>query len=135
VAAETARLAMPEVRLGVIPGSGGTHRLPRLIGPARAKEMILRGVEYSAVEAHAFGLVNVVTAPGRAEATAVEWAGEMAAAGPVAVGAAKRLIDAVSDHEAAAASLAASEVVFASADLLEGVVAFKEKRPPRFTGR
>ncbi|HKX75225.1 MAG TPA: enoyl-CoA hydratase-related protein [Acidimicrobiia bacterium] len=135
VASESARLALPEVRLGVIPGSGGTHRLPRLIGPAQAKEMILRGAEYSAAEAHGFGLVNAVTATGQAEATAKEWAEEIAARGPLAVREAKLLIDSFLDPEAAAASLAASERVFATEDLGEGVAAFKEKRPPRFVGR
>ena len=135
VASARARLGMPEVRLGVIPGSGGTHRLPALIGPAKAKEMILLGMPLSADEAARIGLVNQVVPIGAAETVAREWAGLIATRGPVAERQAKRAIDAAGSPEAADESLRASEHVFQTEDMIEGVRAFKEKRVPNFQGK
>lgn len=138
IAAESARLGTPEVRLGVLPGSGGTQRLPRIVGPARAKELILVGDLIDAEEAYRIGLVNRVVAADRVLDVAREIAGRIAERGPRAVREAKRLIDAAADLDldaGLAAELAASERVFASEDMLEGARAFFEKRPPRFTGR
>lgn len=135
VADESARLGMPEVRLGVMPGSGGTQRLPRVIGPARAKEMILLGQVIDAAEARSIGLVNRVAARGESLAVATEMAEEIAARGPVAVREAKRMIDLAGDvplDDGFAAELDASERVFRSEDMLEGARAFFEKRPPEF---
>lgn len=137
VADERARLGLPEVRLGVMPGSGGTQRLPRLIGPARAKEMILMGGIIDASRAVTIGLVNRVTAAGEALSTALDMAGTISARGPLAVREAKRVIDLAGDtslDEGLAAELDASERVFSSEDMLEGARAFFEKRPPEFTG-
>ncbi len=135
VAAENARLGLPEVGLGVMPGSGGTQRLPRLIGLARAKELILLGSVIDAETALALGLVNRVVATGKAEAVANRLAETLASRGPVAVREAKAVLDAALDRplEAGlAAELAASERVFSSEDMLEGAAAFLEKRAAEF---
>jgi enoyl-CoA hydratase/carnithine racemase len=137
VASERATLGMPEVRLGVIPGSGGTQRLPRVVGPARAKELILTGEILDAATAERYGLVNRVVPAGGAMAAARELAATIAARGPFAVREAKRLIDAAIETEldaGLAAELDASERVFSSNDMIEGASAFFEKRPPEFTG-
>ncbi len=138
VAARTARLGMPEARLGVIPGSGGTQRLPRLIGLARAKELILLGELIDAETALGFGLVNRVVAAGEAEDAARGLAEMLADRGPVALREAKRLLDTTLDGsllEGQAVELEASERVFASDDMLEGASAFFEKRAAEFEGK
>ena len=138
VAASTALLGLPEVRLGVMPGSGGTQRLPRLIGLARAKELILLGDLIDAETALGFGLVNRVVPPGRAESAARELARTLASRGPVAVREAKRVLDSTLDGSLAAGQiveLEASERVFSSGDMLEGAAAFVEKRKPEFKNR
>ena len=138
VASSRARLGLPEVRLAVIPGSGGTQRLPRVVGPARAKELILTGRVIDADEAWRIGLVAEVVEPGRAVERAREIGEEIAARGPLAVREAKRLIDASTelDIEAGlAAELEASVRVFATDDLLEGASAFFAKRDPEYRGR
>jgi enoyl-CoA hydratase/carnithine racemase len=138
VASERARLGLPEVRLGVIPGSGGTQRLPAVVGPARAKELILVGELLSAEDAERIGLVNTVVPAGQARAAAFELGHRIAERGPLAVREAKRLVDLSRDLDldaGLAAELDASERVFASEDMLEGARAFFEKRPPRFRGR
>jgi enoyl-CoA hydratase/carnithine racemase len=136
VADERAKLGLPEVRLGVMPGSGGTQRLPRVVGIAKAKELILMGEIIGAAEAAAIGLVNRVVPEGRSLAEAVAMAETIAARGPIAVREAKRALDLAGDttlDEGLAAELDASERIFASRDMLEGARAFFEKRPPRFT--
>jgi enoyl-CoA hydratase len=138
VAAETSRLGLPEVRLAVTPGAGGTQRLPRVVGAARAKELILTGRVLSAEEAERIGLVSRVVPSGQALAAADEIAAEIAARGPVAVREAKRLIDLASDADLAtglAAELDASDRVFATDDMLEGAAAFFAKREPEYRGR
>ena len=138
VASERARLGTPEVRLGVIPGSGGTQRLPAIVGPARAKEMILVGELLSAEAAERIGLVNRVVPAGQARAAALDLAERIAERGPLAVREAKRLVDLSRDLDldaGLAAELDASERIFRSEDMLEGARAFFQKRPPRFTGR
>lgn len=137
VADETAKLGLPEVRLGVMPGSGGTQRLPRIVGPAKAKELILMGDIITASEAAEIGLVNHVTPEGESLTTSTVWAEKIAARGPLAVREAKRAIDIAGDtslDEGLARELDASERIFSSQDMLEGAKAFFEKRPPEFTG-
>ena len=137
IADEMAKLGMPEVRLGVMPGSGGTQRLPRVIGLARAKEMILTGAIVDATEAGNIGLVNQVVSAGEAINAATTMAETIASRGPVAVREAKRALDIAGDaplDEGLATELDASERVFSSEDMLEGAKAFFEKRPPEFTG-
>jgi enoyl-CoA hydratase len=137
VADEGAKLGLPEVRLGVMPGSGGTQRLPRLVGMAKAKELILMGEVISAGEAGEIGLVNRVAPAGQAFEVAMAMAETIASRGPLAVREAKRALDMAGDlslDEGLAAELDASERIFASRDMLEGAQAFFEKREPRFTG-
>ncbi|WP_433332388.1 enoyl-CoA hydratase/isomerase family protein [Spirillospora sp. CA-294931] len=137
VAGENARLGLPELKLGVVPGSGGTQRLPRVVGPARAKEIVLLGEILDAATAHSFGLVNRVAPAGSALTTARELAGTIAARGPVAVRAAKHLLDQATERtldDGLALELDASEEIFSTRDALEGARAFLAKRPPAFTG-
>jgi len=137
VAAATARIGLPEVGLGAIPGSGGTQRLPRLVGPGRAKHLILTGTIIDGAAAGEIGLVEVVAAAGEAEDTARAIAAGIADKGPLAVREAKRAIDRGLDlclEEGLAAELEGSERVFSSQDLLEGARAFAAKRRPRFRG-
>lgn len=138
VAGEGARLGLPEARLGVIPGSGGTQRLPRVVGLGRAKELILTGELLDAAAAERIGLVNRVTPQGQARAEARRLAEQLAARGPVALREAKRLVDLAVDvplDAGLAAELDASERMFRTEDALEGASAFFEKREPRFRGR
>jgi enoyl-CoA hydratase len=138
IASERARLGMPEVRLAVLPGSGGTQRLPRLVGPARAKELILTGRIISAHDAERIGLVNQVVPAGEARTAADAVASEIAERGPLAVREAKRLIDAAPDVDldaGLAAELDASERIFTTEDMVEGATAFFDKRPPTYRGR
>jgi enoyl-CoA hydratase len=137
VAAARARIGLPETRLGVMPGSGGTQRLPRLVGVGRAKEMILLGQIVDATEAAEMGLVNRVVGDGEALGAATDMAHTLAERGPVAVREAKRSIDLALDlplEEGLAAELESSERVFSSDDMVEGTRAFFAKRPPRFPG-
>lgn len=138
VASERARLGLPEVRLAVIPGAGGTQRLPRVVGPARARQMILTGQVLTAAEAERIGLVHEVVPAGGAIARAVEIGEEIALRGPLAVREAKRLIHLASDVEldaGLAAELEASVRIFATDDMLEGATAFLAKRDPDYHGR
>lgn len=138
VADERARLGLPEVRLGVMPGSGGTQRLPRIVGVAKAKELILTGELIDASEAERIGLVGRVAPAGTAVEMATAIADTIAKRGPLAEREAKRAIDLATDlplEEGLAAELEGSERVFASDDMLEGARAFFGKRAPRFTGK
>lgn len=138
VASERARLGLPEVRLAVTPGAGGTQRLWRVVGQARARELILTGRILDAAEAERIGLVNRVVPAGDAVTAATAIGEEIAARGPVAVREAKRLIALSTDVDLAsglAAELDASDRVFASEDMLEGARSFFEKREPEYRGR
>lgn len=138
IASERARLGLPEVRLAVIPGAGGTQRLPRVVGAARARELILTGRVLTAAEAERIGLVHEVVPAGGAVARARAIGEEIAARGPLAVREAKRLIGLATEVDldaGLAAELDASERIFASDDMLEGVKAFFAKRDPEYHGR
>ena len=138
IASERARLGLPEVRLAVTPGAGGTQRLPRVVGPARARELILTGRVLSAEQAERVGLVHQVVPAGEALAAADAVAVEIALRGPHAVREAKRLIDSATETSldaGLAAELDASDRIFATDDLLEGATAFLEKRDPEYRGR
>jgi enoyl-CoA hydratase/carnithine racemase len=138
IASETARLGLPEVRLGVTPGAGGTQRLPRTVGVARAKELTLTGRLIDAAEALQIGLVSQVVPAGQARAAADAMAHEIAARGPLAVREVKYLIDRSADvdiDDGIEAEINASERVFNSEDMLEGARAFFEKRQPQFRGK
>lgn len=137
VASEKAKLGLPETTLGVVPGFGGTQRLPRRVGPGRAKQLLFTGAMVDATEAQRIGLVDIVCAPDDLMATA---RGLLAAAsknGPLAVEACKRLVDDGLDLPLAdAISLEASAFgdIFGTADQVEGMAAFLEKRRPAFRG-
>jgi enoyl-CoA hydratase len=137
-ASENARFGLPEVSLGVLPGFGGTQRLTRLVGRARAKELIFTGDILDAAKAREIGLVlDVVPLPkllGHARA-ALE---RVARKGPLAVRRAKEAIDRGADLDLAEGLEIERKLfsdLFASADRTEGMKAFLEKRPPVFTGR
>ncbi|MGO9341113.1 MAG: enoyl-CoA hydratase/isomerase family protein [Acidimicrobiales bacterium] len=93
VAATSARLGQPEILLGIIPGGGGTQRLARLVGPSRAKDLVMTGRQLSAPDALSWGLVDRVVANGEVLGTALELAASLAAGPRIAVAAAKRAID------------------------------------------
>jgi enoyl-CoA hydratase len=138
IAAENATFGFPEVGLGILPGMGGTQRLPRLIGPALAKELIFTGRRIGAGEAREIGLVNRVVAEGEALNVARELAAEISANAPLAVRHAKSAanrsldVDLVSGLEYEADQFA---LLFATEDASEGMNAFGEKRKPKFEGR
>jgi enoyl-CoA hydratase len=138
VAAENATFGFPEVSLGILPGMGGTQRLPRLVGPALAKELIFTARRIGAEEAHEIGLVNRVVPQGEALKVANEIAAEIAANGPLAVRHAKSAtnramdVDLVSGLEYEADQFA---LLFATEDARAGMGAFAERRKPEFKGR
>jgi enoyl-CoA hydratase len=126
------------MKLGVLPGAGGTQRLPRLVPAGIAKQMILTGEPLTASRAHAVGLVNEVAGPGEALPVALGLARRLAAGAPQALAAGKRLIDRGSGMNLAAAISHERESVamlFGTQDHAEGLAAFRARRPPTFTGR
>ncbi len=137
-AASTAEFGCPEVSRGILPGAGGTQRLPRLIGSSRAMALILSGRRIGAQEAYRIGLVDAVVAPEDLLRAAGEAARAIAVNAPLAVRAAKRAIryglgrapEAGLDLEGQL-----QRMLYASADCQEGIVAFRERRAPRWTGR
>lgn len=138
LAAESATLGLAEVRLGIIPGAGGTQRLTRLCGVAVAKELTLTGRKIDAPTALRLGLVSAVVPDDRLDTAVAGLAAELAAAGPLALTEAKRAIDGgfgLPLPEALALERAAYERVLTTDDRDEGLRAFAEKRPPRFTGK
>ena len=132
IVTDSARFAMPEVKLGTIPGWGGTDRLPRLIGTARAKQMIFTGEPIAAEVAERWGLANEVVPVASLSDRVTELAEKIAANAPVAVQTAKQLI--ASPSSASLESLASAVNAF-SDDAKEGLAAFREKRSPKFEGK
>jgi enoyl-CoA hydratase/carnithine racemase len=135
IAGADVRLALPEVRLGVFPGSGGTVRVTRRIGEGRAKELMFTGEPIDAPTALAWGLVNRVVPPGRALAAARELAAALARGSADALRLCKRAIAvgfAAPEAEALARTLALSDEAFSGPDCREGVRAFFAKEPPGF---
>jgi enoyl-CoA hydratase len=136
-ASEKAKLGLPEVGLGVIPGFGGTQRLTRVVGKQRAKELIFTGERLDAARAREVGLVlDVLPADGLlAHCRAV--AGKMLKNGPLAISQAKRVIEYGADADLRAANVLEQQgfaALFGSEDQREGMKAFLEKRPASFTG-
>jgi enoyl-CoA hydratase len=138
IASNAAKFGFGEIKIGVIPGAGGTVRTPRLIGPVKAKELLLFGDPISADEAYRIGLINKVVAPESLLDEARKWAKALSLLPPLAVKAIKSCVDvgmqmplpAALDFEAKEAAL-----LFNTEDRIEGMKAFLEKRQPVFKGK
>jgi enoyl-CoA hydratase/3-hydroxyacyl-CoA dehydrogenase len=135
IAARSALFGQPEIKLGIIPGFGGTQRLPRLVGVNKALEMNLVGDPMLADEAFEFGLANRVVEDHELLDTALAWARKLAQAAPLALEQIKRISGAGDLDEGIEAEKQAFAEVFQSADAKEGIAAFLGKRAPRFEGR
>jgi enoyl-CoA hydratase / 3-hydroxyacyl-CoA dehydrogenase len=134
IAARAAIFGQPEVKLGIIPGFGGTQRLPRLVGENKALEMNLVGDPILADEAFELGLANRLVEDHELLDTALQWARKLAGQAPLAVAQIKRVSAAGDLDEGIEAEKRAFAEVFATADAKEGIAAFLGKRAPRFTG-
>ena len=140
VAADTARFGQPEILLGIIPGAGGTQRLPRLVGPARAKDLIWSGRQVKGEEALAIGLVNRVVPVDEVEVAALAWACELASGAVAAMGLAKSAIDDGLDRSLSDGLHLEADAfvdVFGTTDAQVGVASFLEHGPGQatFSGR
>lgn len=138
IASEKAKLGQPEVNLGVIPGAGGTQRLPRLVGRGRAMELVFTADMISAEEARAIGLVNRVVPPGSLLEEAKKMAKKILSKGPVAITLAKRAINEGLEMDLKEGLKLEAKLfgeLFDTSDMKEGVKAFLEKRPARFENR
>ena len=138
VVGDDARFGQPEIRIGVMPGAGGTQRLTRAIGTARAMELVLTGRTMDAAEALEAGLVTRVVPATTVVDSAFELADTIASMPPLAVRAAKRSVLAAAELPLSAGLRAEREAffdLFATEDQREGMRAFQEKRPPSWTGR
>jgi enoyl-CoA hydratase / 3-hydroxyacyl-CoA dehydrogenase len=135
IAARSAIFGQPEIKLGIVPGFGGTQRLPRLVGASKALEMNLVGDPILADEAFELGLVNRLVEDHELFDTALSWAAKLGGQAPLAVEQIKRVSGAGDLDEGIAAEKAAFAAVFASEDAKEGISAFLAKRQPRFQGR
>jgi enoyl-CoA hydratase/carnithine racemase len=138
IASETASMGLTEARLAIIPGGGGTQRLPRIIGVAKAKELIFTGRRVDAEEALAIGLVNQVASPKALMDECLKMADMIAQTGPIAVEMAKYAIDKGIETDLAtglAIESNAYRVTIPTEDRIEGLLAFKEKRKPMYKGR
>jgi enoyl-CoA hydratase len=137
IASESSKFGQPEILLGIMPGSGGTQRLPRLAGVGKAKELIFSGKIIDASEALRIGIVNEVTPSEKLEETVMTLAGQIAAQSPLALKWAKRAIN-VSQEANLNVGLGfealAESLLFTSKDREEGIKAFFEKRKPQFKG-
>ena len=137
-AVSTARFALPEVRLGIIPGAGGTQTIARAVGERRAKELQMSAEPFDAAAAAEWGLVNRVVAPAALRDTAIERARIIAANAPLAVRQAKQAIARglqMSLSDGLAFEIEAYNRLVPTRDRSEGVSAFNERREPRFEGR
>src|SRR5919197_6029716 len=130
----SASFGQPEISLGIIPGFGGTQRLPRLVGPAKALEMNTTGEPISAPEAFEYGLVNRVVPDHELFDTALAWARKYAQQAPLALESIKRVSHRGDLDEGIAAEKEAFASVFGSDDAREGIGAFLQKRRPEFKG-
>ena len=138
IASTTARMGLPEITLGILPGAGGTQRLPRLIGPARAKEMMLFGMLIDAAKAYEWGIVNELAEPDELMATVHAWANVLLERPPISLSNIKWSVNVAMDADVDTGisfEQRASTIVAMTADRIEGYRAFVEKRKPRFEGR
>lgn len=137
-ASENARLGQPETKLGLIPGYGGTQRLPRLVGRGRALEMLLSGDPVNAAEAHRIGLVNAVVPQAELMTYCRSWLAKVLDNGPLALALAIEAVDTGLNsgmEEGLRFEAAAFGAIMATADRVEGTRAFLEKRKPAFEGK
>jgi enoyl-CoA hydratase len=137
IASMTAKFGFPELGLGIIPGFGGTQRLPRIIGKGRAKLMLYTGDLIDATEAYRIGLVELVTEPGELMTTAKKIAKKITTKAPLALRQAKLALNSGMEMTLPAAcifEIEASSMCFSTADQKEGMTAFVEKRKPNFSG-
>lgn len=138
IASEKARFIEVFARRGIVPDGGGTYILPRLIGLAKAKEMVFFAEPWGAADAERIGLVNKVVAPEALESAASEWAERIAAGPTKALGLAKRLLNRSLESDLATSleeEALVQELVNQTDDIKEGMIAFGERRDPTFTGR
>jgi enoyl-CoA hydratase/carnithine racemase len=138
VASDELKLSMPEARMGLVADVGGTTRLTRLVGPSRAKDLLMTCRAIDAQEALGWGLVNRVVPAAELMPRCVELARQIAANAPLAVGMAKRIIDqgaGLDAHSSQALERWSQAQLIATEDVIEATSAFFEKRPPRFQGR
>ena len=138
IAAETAVFGLPEIKLGVLPGAGGTQRLPRLVGAGRAKELLYTGDSIDAQEAYRIGLANNVVTVDSLMETAHRMAASLAERPPVALRLIKSAVDEGLDMDLQSALKYESrcfEMLFTTQDQKEGMQAFIEKRKPEFEGK
>jgi len=138
IAADDVQLGLPEIRLGMIPGSGGSQRVARIAGLGRAKDMILRGKRIGAQDALAYGLVTEVHAPGELDGAVDALVDELRALSPLALATGKRVLNLAYDAPLGAGleiEGLAYGLLRSSDDFVEGVNAFVEKRDPKYTGR
>ena len=138
LASEAAKFGQPEVKLGIVPGYGATQRLPRLVGKGRALQLLLTGEMIDAAEAYRIGLVNRVVPAGELIDAARAMLAGILAQGPLAVAHCIEAVDRGYDlplDDAIALEASYFGLLSASADKAEGMQAFLEKRPPRFTGQ
>lgn len=134
---EKTKLGLPEIKLGLLPGGGGTQRLPRLVGPMRAKELLLTGRMMTAQQAVEYGAALEVCAPDELMPRAIDLAGELARQAPIALSEGKRVIDDGLDAALSSGLTFEQRVLgglFATEDGKEGIAAFIEKRDPEFKG-
>jgi len=137
IASEAAKFGQPEVKLGIVPGYGGTQRLPRLVGRGRALQLLLTGEQIDAQEAFRIGLVNRVVPAGELLPTCETMLRQMLANGPLALAGCIELVDqgaSMALDDATAIESTYFGLLAASRDMGEGMKAFLEKRPPSFTG-
>lgn len=138
IAARSAKLGQPEIKLGIIPGGGGTQRLPRLIGTGRALRMILTGEMITGEDAERIGLVDILVDDAELRGKTMELAKAMAAHSPLTLRLAKAAVRAAEEMPMGAGLAYERELfitAFGSDDKREGVAAFLEKRAPKFTGQ
>jgi enoyl-CoA hydratase len=138
ICTERASFAQPEITLGIITGGGASQRLPRIVGKAKAMEMILTGKPITAQDAYKWGLVNNVVAPEKLDDEVLKLAKSIMAKSPLMVDWAKQCVNLVLDHDLLSGidkELAQFAKTFATQDSKEGTAAFLEKRKPKFTGK
>jgi enoyl-CoA hydratase / 3-hydroxyacyl-CoA dehydrogenase len=135
IAAESATFGQPEINLGIMPGFGGTQRLPRLVGEAKALEMNLTGEPIDAYEAHRLGLANQVVPDHELFDTAMSWARKLAGQAPIAIGEIKKRSHLADLDEGLRTEVEGFAHAFGSEDAREGIAAFLQRRRPSFKGQ